>query len=78
MPETVFDLEQSRAYWRHVPSGAGKQDTAALAAAKDEIVSDAWDRGFRDRFVNYPEEEQFLRMTARTSLAPTSWSRTWK
>ena len=28
---TGFDIERSRDYWRHVPSGVGKADSSVLA-----------------------------------------------
>jgi SAM-dependent methyltransferase len=65
MADTGFDLERSRAYWRHAPSGSGKFDTTTLSNADDRIAEETWDQGFRGRFLNYPEEEQFLRTLSR-------------
>jgi SAM-dependent methyltransferase len=60
-PMQTFDLDRSRSYWRHAPSGSGKADSTGLAALDDARLAAEWDRGFRERFLNYPEEEQFLR-----------------
>jgi SAM-dependent methyltransferase len=65
MSEAQFDLERSRSYWRHPPTGQGKADTSVLAALDDRRLCDTWDDGFRGRFLNYPEEEQFLRTFSR-------------
>lgn len=62
----TFDLEQSRRYWRLVPSGDGKHDTTALLALSDAALERAWDAAFSSRFETYPEEEAFARgMAAR-------------
>jgi SAM-dependent methyltransferase len=61
MTEAQFDLERSRAYWRHLPSGSGKHDTSVLVGMGDRDLLATWDKAFRSRFANYPEEEQFLR-----------------
>lgn len=61
-----FDIERSRAYWRHAPSGAGKHDTSVLASAADGDLLATWNAAFRSRFGGYPEEMTFLR-----TLAPT-------
>ena len=58
-----FDLDAARRYWRHAPAGASKVDTTALGASGSDDL-DLWDRAFRSRLVNYPEEEQFLRSFA--------------
>jgi len=59
-----FDFARSSAYWRHLPSGKGKADTAALASLDDRRLCEIWDTAFRERIRNYPEEEQFLRTFA--------------
>jgi SAM-dependent methyltransferase len=64
MTAAQFDFERSRAYWRHAPSGSGKADSTFLLALDERRLCDAWDAGFRQRFLNYPEEEQFLRVFA--------------
>lgn len=64
MSDADFDFDRSRSYWRHVPSGAGKQDTSSLSGSDAASAAQAWDVGFRERFLNYPEEEQFLRTMA--------------
>jgi SAM-dependent methyltransferase len=61
-PEARFDLERSRRYWRHAPSGAGKIDTGSLFSL--DSVDHVWDAAFRSRVLNYPEEEQFIRSFA--------------
>jgi SAM-dependent methyltransferase len=61
---TGFDIERSRDYWRHVPSGVGKADSSVLATFDDRRICDTWDEGFRSRLLNYPEEEQFMRAFA--------------
>jgi len=62
MSEPQFDLDRAREYWRHAPAGADKLDTRAFAEAA--VDARVWDRGFRSRMLNYPEEEQFVRSFA--------------
>jgi SAM-dependent methyltransferase len=64
VPVAQFDFERSRTYWRHAPSGSGKADSTSLLELDDRRLCDAWNAGFRERFLNYPEEEQFLRVFA--------------
>ena len=59
-----FDLEQSRRYWRLVPSGQGKHDTATWLSWPDEELERAWDAAFTSRFEIYPEEDAFARVMA--------------
>jgi 2-polyprenyl-3-methyl-5-hydroxy-6-metoxy-1,4-benzoquinol methylase len=56
-----FDLKSSRAYWRFAPSGAGKHDTSLLLNLTDAEVTGDWDDAFKQRFLRYPEEDEFLR-----------------
>lgn len=63
MIRSQFDLEESRRYWRHAPAGAGKLDTDSLIASGDASL-DVWQAAFRSRLLNYPEEEQFVRVFA--------------
>lgn len=62
-----FDIERSRAYWRHAPSGAGKHDTSVLSSAPDAEFLATWDEAFRRRFAGYPEEMTFLRVFGATT-----------
>jgi 2-polyprenyl-3-methyl-5-hydroxy-6-metoxy-1,4-benzoquinol methylase len=59
-----FDLEQSRRYWRLVPSGQGKHDTATWLSWSDDELEQAWDAAFTSRFEVYPEEDAFARAMA--------------
>jgi SAM-dependent methyltransferase len=57
---TVFDIKRSQSYWRFVPSGEGKHNSAELIELPDAELERAWDRAFASRFLRYPEEECFL------------------
>jgi SAM-dependent methyltransferase len=59
-----FDLDRSRQYWRFVPSGLGKHDTAALAHLPDAEVEALWNRAFTSRVMRYPEEDCFMQVMA--------------
>ena len=61
----TFDLEQSRRYWRLVPSGQGKHDTTFLLSLVDAELEPAWDAAFQSRFETYPEEDAFARAMAQ-------------
>ena len=58
-----FKIDEARRYWRHAPAGATKLDTDSLLGS-GASGGDVWDAAFRSRVLNYPEEEQFLRVFA--------------
>lgn len=61
---TSFDIERSKSYWRFVPSGEGKHNSAELAGAPDSELESTWDRAFASRFLRYPEEDRFMQVMA--------------
>jgi SAM-dependent methyltransferase len=61
---TVFDIKRSQSYWRFVPSGEGKHNSAELIELPDVELERIWDRAFASRFLRYPEEECFIRQMA--------------
>jgi len=60
-----FDLDRSRTYWRHAPSGIGKHDTRLLLSESPARLLDVWTQAFQARFRGYPEEDVFLREMAK-------------
>ena len=62
---STFDLDLSRRYWKHAPSGLGKIDSEELLKLDDAAFSDAWSANARSRLTHYLEEDHFVRLYER-------------
>ena len=62
----TFDLERSQSYWRFIPSGEGKHNSAELAQLPGDELQGIWRRAFASRFHRYPEEDCFVQVMAES------------
>ena len=64
--QKTFSIERAQSYWRFVPSGEGKHNSAELAQLPTAELERVWDRAFASRFLRYPEEDAFMQVMAES------------